>query len=78
MSPRLPRVTAEQVVRVVKKLGFRLGRQSGSHQIYKNEEGKRITVPRHGATVLHPKVLKSILNDAGISENELRAQIKHR
>ena len=67
---KLPRVTAAEVIRVLERLGFRLSRQSGSHKIYKNPEGKRVTVPFHPGRVLHPKVLKSILRDAGLSVEE--------
>jgi predicted RNA binding protein YcfA (HicA-like mRNA interferase family) len=40
--------------------------------IYKNAEGKRATVPFHAAKVLHPKVLKSIMRDAGLSAEDLQ------
>jgi predicted RNA binding protein YcfA (HicA-like mRNA interferase family) len=39
--------------------------------IYKNPQGKRVTVPFHAAKILHPKVLKSILRDAGITAEAL-------
>ncbi len=39
--------------------------------IYKNAEGRRATVPFHAAKVLHPKVLKSIMRDAGLSAEDL-------
>jgi predicted RNA binding protein YcfA (HicA-like mRNA interferase family) len=39
--------------------------------IYKNSEGKRVTVPFHASKILHPKVLKSILRDAEISVETL-------
>ncbi|MEA1925155.1 MAG: type II toxin-antitoxin system HicA family toxin [Candidatus Altiarchaeota archaeon] len=47
MSEKLPRVDAKKVEKSLKKLGFRLVRQSGSHRIYKNPEGKRVTIPYH-------------------------------
>jgi predicted RNA binding protein YcfA (HicA-like mRNA interferase family) len=65
--PRLPRVTADEVIRVLEQMGFYLARQSGSHKIYKNQEGKRVTVPYHAGKIIHPKVLKSILRDVGLS-----------
>ena len=65
--PKLPRLTARQIVSVLEKAGFSLARQSGSHMIYKNAAGKRVTIPFHGSQILHPKVLKSILRDADIS-----------
>lgn len=69
--PRLPRVTAQEIIRALGKVGFSLARQSGSHMIYKNEHGKRVTVPFHAARILHPKWLKSILRDADLSAEDL-------
>jgi predicted RNA binding protein YcfA (HicA-like mRNA interferase family) len=69
---KLPRVTAMQIIKVLEKSGFRLSRQSGSHKIYKDNRGKRVTVPFHSGKILHPKVLKSILSDAEISAEELK------
>ncbi len=68
---KLPRVTARQIIAVLTKFGFSLSRQSGSHMIYKNPAGKRVTVPFHASKTLHPKVLKSILRDAGINPADL-------
>ncbi len=67
MSIRLPRVNAGEVIRVLEKIGFALTRQSGSHKIYKNSEGRRVTVSFHGSTILKPKTLKSILNEANLT-----------
>lgn len=69
---RLPRLTAREIVAVLEKVGFSLARQSGSHMIYKNSAGKRATVPFHSAKILHPKVLRSILRDAGLSVDDLQ------
>jgi len=57
MSEKLPRVTADEVIKALERVGFSLVRQSGSHKIYKNAEGKRVTVPYHAGRILHPKVL---------------------
>ena len=64
MSEKVPRVTAAEVIRALERGGFFLARQSGSHRIYKNPEGKRVTVAYHAEKILHPKVLRSILQDA--------------
>ncbi|MDP3710817.1 MAG: type II toxin-antitoxin system HicA family toxin [bacterium] len=69
---RDPRVTSKQIIKVVKRLGFVLSRQSGSHEIYKNSENKRVTIPIHGAKILHPKIVISIIRDAGITKDELK------
>jgi len=75
MSGKLPRITADKVIRVLEKVGFVCVRQSGSHMIYKNREGKRVTVPYHSKKVLHPKVLKSILRDADLTVERFRELI---
>ena len=72
MSEKLPRVTASEIIKVLEKCGFIMTRQSGSHKIYKNNEGRRATVPFHAGKILHPKVLKSILNEADLSIEELK------
>ncbi|MFZ0639720.1 MAG: type II toxin-antitoxin system HicA family toxin [Candidatus Acidiferrales bacterium] len=69
--PKLPRLTAREIISVLEKSGFLLVRQSGSHMIYKNAAGKRATVPFHGTKTLHPKILKSILRDAALSSEDL-------
>ncbi len=57
MRGKLPRVPADKVTKVLERVGFVLVRQSGSHKIYKNREGKRVTVPYHSGKI--PFTLKS-------------------
>ena len=72
MSQKLPRITAKDIICILEKKGFVLARQSGSHRIYRNDKGKRVTVPYHSGKILHPKLLKSILADAEIDIEEFR------
>ena len=76
MTDKLPRVTAAEAIRVLERTGFFLALQSGSHRIYKNKEGKRVTIPYHSGKVLHPKVLKSILRDAGLTIEKFKELIE--
>ena len=78
MSEKFPRVTAKRMIKALGKLGFVFSRQSGSHKIYKNSENKRVTVPLHSKQTLHPKVLRSILDDADIMVEDLRKMLKSR
>ncbi len=64
------------MIKIVEKLGFRFSRQSGSHKIYKNNEGKRVTIAYHSGKILHPKVVKSILVDAGLSVDKFKKMMK--
>ena len=70
MSERLPRVTADELIRVVQRHGFVLVRQSGSHKIFRNAKGTRLTIPHHPRKTLHPKLVKAVLQGADISPSE--------
>jgi predicted RNA binding protein YcfA (HicA-like mRNA interferase family) len=76
MSERLPRLTAHEIVRVLERRGFALSRSSGSHHIYKNATGKRVTVPVHAGQTLHPKILQSILRDMDMTPEELKKELE--
>ena len=76
MKEKLPRLKPNEIIKVLEKLGFFLSRQSGSHKIFKNRKGKRVTVPYHSGKTLHPKVLKSILKDADITVEELKKLLR--
>ena len=76
MTDKLPRVSASEAARVLEKAGFFLARQSGSHRIYKNADGLRVTVPYHSGKELHPKILKSILRDANLTVEEFLELMK--
>jgi predicted RNA binding protein YcfA (HicA-like mRNA interferase family) len=43
MSPKLLRRTAVEVRRAIENKKFRLVRQSGSYQVFRNDAGVRIT-----------------------------------
>ncbi len=72
MKQKLPRVTAGEAVRALQKLGFALVRQSGSHRIYRNAAGRRVTLVMHGNRTLHPKAVRSILRDAEITVEQFK------
>lgn len=76
MSPKLPRISPDKVIKVLEHIGFVLIRQSGSHRIYKNKKGMRVTVPYHSGKTLHPKILKNILHDADLTIEEFKRLLK--
>ena len=75
MSPRFPSVSSDDVIKVLKVIGFELKRQSGtSHAIYFRESDKRrTTVPVHSGKIIKRKTLKSILSDAGLTIEEFNS-----
>jgi predicted RNA binding protein YcfA (HicA-like mRNA interferase family) len=76
MTEKLPRVTAGDTIRALERAGFFLARQSGSHKIYKNNQGKRVTISFHTGKILHPKILTSILRDAEITIERFKELMK--
>jgi predicted RNA binding protein YcfA (HicA-like mRNA interferase family) len=71
--PPLPRITGRDVVRALGKLGWVVVVQKGSHaQLKRPDGGGRVTVPLHTGETLGPGLLRSILNQAGITADELR------
>jgi predicted RNA binding protein YcfA (HicA-like mRNA interferase family) len=66
--PKLPK--AKEVEKVLKSLGYTLSRQSGSHAIYKNKEGKRIVLPVHGGKEISVGVFLAILADLNMRKEE--------
>ena len=65
---KLPRdVSGGEAVRALRRLGFEVVRQEGSH-IRMSKGAVRITVPNH-KTIL-PKTLQSMLRQAGVSVAE--------
>lgn len=69
--PKLPRFTAKDIIKILEKRDFILVRQSGSHMIYRNAAGIRVTIPFHGNKILHPKIIKQILADLKLKIEDL-------
>lgn len=71
MVQRGPRLTADEVVRVLRRHSFSLVSQRGSHQTGRNEEtGKQAIVPFHKGKDLPLGTLLSIVEGSGIPEEE--------
>jgi predicted RNA binding protein YcfA (HicA-like mRNA interferase family) len=68
---RLPALKAREVIRVLEQLGFQLHHSTRSHRIYKNPAtGRRAVIPFHGSRDLNVNVLRSILRQADLAEDE--------
>jgi predicted RNA binding protein YcfA (HicA-like mRNA interferase family) len=72
MSSKLPIVSGEDMIRVLKRFGYEAIRQKGSHVRLRNESDAQrlpVTVPLHKE--LAKGTLKNILSDSGITLDEL-------
>ncbi|MBI5117626.1 type II toxin-antitoxin system HicA family toxin [Candidatus Poribacteria bacterium] len=74
MSPKLPALTSRQVIAALKKAGFYVHHQKGSHVTLKHipDPVKRVTVPYHNRD-LNRKTLATILDQAGLTDEEFVA-----
>lgn len=73
MSSRLPSVTARELVRVAKRIGFVLRRQTGSHAIYFRESDRaRVVIPMHQGKDIKIKTLLGIIDDMGLTPDSFR------
>jgi len=74
VSPRLPRLTAGRMLRALKRDGWDEHARVGSHvQLKHPTKPGRVTVPVHAGETLQPWLLTSILRQAGLTVEELRA-----
>jgi predicted RNA binding protein YcfA (HicA-like mRNA interferase family) len=67
MSPRLPSVTARQVIRVLEATGFERIRQSGFHVTFRHPDGRWTIVSIHPGKTIHRGTLRKILRDADLT-----------
>jgi predicted RNA binding protein YcfA (HicA-like mRNA interferase family) len=69
----MPRVTGANIVRALRRLGWVVVVQRGSHaQLKHPERGGRVTVPLHAGETIGPRLLHSILDQAGLDVDEFR------
>ncbi|PIR46628.1 MAG: hypothetical protein COV07_03090 [Candidatus Vogelbacteria bacterium CG10_big_fil_rev_8_21_14_0_10_45_14] len=64
--PKLPKYNARELISLAEKNGFVFTRQTGSHKIFRNAQGIRLTIPVHDSKIIHPKLIKQVLIDLGL------------
>ena len=71
--PRLPRVTAEELLHALRRDGWYEVSQRGSH-VHLQHPSKQgtVTVPKHAGATIKFKALITVLDQAGLSLDELR------
>jgi predicted RNA binding protein YcfA (HicA-like mRNA interferase family) len=75
MNPRMPQVTANELVRFLKKKGFQEDRQKGSHLTLRHPDKKvSVTIPVHTGCDLGRGLVRRILADCGLSVEDYMAR----
>jgi predicted RNA binding protein YcfA (HicA-like mRNA interferase family) len=72
VSPHFPVLTAKEVSRVLKRHGFALVDQQGSHQKWRHQNGRQVIVPAHGNKPIPIGTLKSIMEGSGLQVDDFR------
>jgi predicted RNA binding protein YcfA (HicA-like mRNA interferase family) len=62
----MPSARAQEFRRAATKLGFRLSRQTGSHERWQHPDGRATTIPVHGGEEIGPPLFHRILRQLGI------------
>ncbi len=70
--PKLPTLTPKRLIRALKKTGFTLARTSGSHYVFFHPQTKAVVIVPYHNRDLPKGTLLEILDQAGISREELR------
>lgn len=64
---RLRLVAYRELSKVAEAAGFHWVRREGSHNIFRNAEGRIVVIPDHGSQVIVRPLLRKILRDLGLS-----------
>jgi predicted RNA binding protein YcfA (HicA-like mRNA interferase family) len=69
----LRQLTGRELIAILRRRGFEIDRQSGSHVVMIHTDGRRVTVPVHAGRTLGRGLLRSIMNDARLTREDLEA-----
>ena len=69
---RLPTLMPRKLVAALKQAGYRETGQTGSHLMLEHDSRNMVVVPIHARDIKRP-LLKSIIKQTGLTEDEFRA-----
>jgi predicted RNA binding protein YcfA (HicA-like mRNA interferase family) len=67
---KLRLIPYNKLKKIIESKGFEWKKCEGSHNSFKNSEGRMIVIPDHGSDVIVRPLLRKILNDTNISIEE--------
>lgn len=67
----MPLLNAREMAKILKKLGFELKRQEGSHMFFEHQDGRTTVIPNHGGEEIDRGLLSKIVkHDLQMSREE--------
>lgn len=67
---RLPRITGQQIITILRKTGFQVVRIKGSHHFLAHADGRHTVVPVHRGETIGPGLMAQILRDCELTRDE--------
>jgi predicted RNA binding protein YcfA (HicA-like mRNA interferase family) len=67
---RLRLVPYKQLSKVAEAAGFEWVRRKGSHNTFRNAEGRIVVLPDHGSQVIVRPLLRKVVRDLGLTVDE--------
>ena len=67
---KLPLLSAREVIRILRKMGFEEIRQKGSHKYFRHPDGRTTVVPVHPGRDIGKGLLKRIMNEVQVDREE--------
>ncbi len=72
--PKLPSISAKQIIRALEKIGYQVVRKRGSHFRLHHLTREPLTIPDHNA--IGKGLLRKLIRDANITKEELIELLK--
>jgi predicted RNA binding protein YcfA (HicA-like mRNA interferase family) len=69
--PPVPAVRGDRLVKALERAGFVITRVKGSHHRLRHPDGRSTTVPVHAGQDVPKGTLRSVLQDAGLTVEDL-------
>ncbi len=77
MSEKLPLLSAHELSKILKRFGFQLKRQQGSHMFFEHPDGRTTVVPNHPGEDLDRGLLNKIIkHDMQMGREEFLGNVK--
>ena len=74
--PNLPALTSREVINALRRAGFEIVRQRGSHARLQHPVGRSTTVPVHAGEDIGRSLLRKILRDVEVAPDDFMKLFK--
>jgi len=73
---KFPSLSGKEIISILKKAGFKVERQKGSHVFMKHPDGRVTVVPVHSGETIGAGLLSKILRDVEMTKDDFLKTFK--